>query len=813
MKKLLVLLGILFCAFCSSLSTINISSPLDTAASMVSPKQAAEKNVSPITGEVYRSSVLDYFGENAYRVNADASNYVKVTVVDSGQVRPLSSEYPNKTVFSDYAHLSFTITASVNNSKRNRYQTKLLDRYPVSGGDKRITRLNHRVHRGVMFMDLSRDGDTYEYHAPIFFDKNKTLNDVVISQDGDYHFFFLLQIDLLPYVIHYTIPVRSMCYVTDETGNLQLRTFGSYTDSIRLKTVTNDVTIYLVNYDSVNYSVTRQRYYGQLLNNNNGSEGTTYVIEVESNYGYLLCDHFEFKVTDPKEPEVYLYNFKRQIAENYYEVEGSLKISYEHYVDPFDFKVFYAKIIEESDPVFEEYRNEITEGGVYLLEMRAYFNGVQHGNSTKIITVFVSAYDSPSFNRDFLAGNRFNNFLTKWLEVYDSTNDEYYCFHESDYNNAMRLAMSIENSKVLRIGGTIQYLGKQYGDEVLLTFDLEANATANVKTVYYDPYASREEKNFDASLFDGTRYLNEDFAFMQKSRLETNRVEIYNDYCHYYLDFNHPISEYDIPDGEYAVKETDLFGNATVYPAIVDRTSPELILIANDDYQIHPGNGQTYTVNYFSVSSFFDAHDDYAVLKINDEYFIHDEWTDALFHEPGEYYVRAYDRNNNMLAFNVEIRAHSVISYSVSDGVASFDLPSHIDITKWTVNGEVVAPGSDVVLSEIPQRIEARYVEDGEVYAYVVTLSIESAKSVHYADNYETTSTTLTRYPHRESIIIISLVAACLLALFGIGILLGVGDDEPENPVSSKPSSSHVTKPGASSIKRFNKNKGGHKDE
>ena len=91
---------------------------------------------------------------------------------------------------------------------------------------------------------------------------------------------------------------------------------------------------------------------------------------------------------------------------------------------------------------------------------------------------------SPNHNYEILSGNRYNNFITKWYEVYNEKTDEYYCFHMAEYNKAYDLAMTLEKEKVSYYGNKYLYEDEFYYSSVDMADALnEAAAKRDRKSV------------------------------------------------------------------------------------------------------------------------------------------------------------------------------------------------------------------------------------------------------------------------------------------------------------------------------------------
>jgi hypothetical protein len=202
-------------------------------------------------------------------------------------------------------------------------------------------------------------------------------------------------------------------------------------------------------------------------------------------------------------------------------------------------------------------------------------------------------------------------------------------------------------------------------------------ASANVRTVYYDPGAEAIEKYFSDAAFDGTVYLNSDYIFARTSPAETNRVTLTDkDGAVIEIDFFTPVSAYNLASGSYTVCEEDIYGNKTEYTVIVDRDVPKLYLNLNGE-RVEVQSHNVYTARYFALSELIDALDDYALASVTEdatgktEYFLASECENAVFTEGGTYTVRTYDRNGNSESLMVSLEGERQWSLNVGSNATT----------------------------------------------------------------------------------------------------------------------------------------------
>ncbi len=292
--------------------------------------------------------------------------------------------------------------------------------------------------------------------------------------------------------------------------------------------------------------------------------------------------------------------------------------------------------------------------------------------------VDVEDYAKPTVNYEALSAPRFNYAKTKWYEL--EYNGETHCFY--DYDSATRFAMSIEDEIVK---SESSFRGQYYNsfseiciiynkydgnheakiaairhntdDNMVLTEVMNNRAAQRIKANYFKCDDNTSRLFEEASMFDnGHLYLDDEFCFVQKGEWESSLIKYRN--CATgetgTLPYGVPISQTGLPDGKYEIIETDRYGNQTEYTVYRDLSAP-VVMIAQNGGSVCQAIEKSYSVDYFSVASFADEYDPWAVLKINSDYYVGNEIPE-VFYESGNYEISCYDRNKNVTSFSVNIK-------------------------------------------------------------------------------------------------------------------------------------------------------------
>ena len=351
----------------------------------------------------------------------------------------------------------------------------------------------------------------------------------------------------------------------------------------------------------------------------------------------------------------------------------------------------------QSEPVYKGYYtsgDELNEAGDYIFVLIKY-NGATYSSVLFTTTYYITLipYDNPEYNKDILQNPyRFNNFVSKWYEVYDFKNERILCMADESeaYEAAMALEFSRRTTKTLSnvtmfidyaklAPGEIPVAGEYYvyynefeGCELIyfsesnLTKAMNYNAKANSKLTYFDMLQNPIERVFDLELFTNDYYLNADYIFASKHPTIIYKLE----YEHlgsgdsgeifYNFDTENGVgyieaNKYFTKHGIYKITETDIYGNFVVYYVTHDINAPDIYITLNDGASQKAIDGETYSVSAITFNSFVDDLDSQAVIKIGDKYFTQAELNGYTLTKAGVYSVYAYDRNLNKIGFTVII--------------------------------------------------------------------------------------------------------------------------------------------------------------
>ena len=634
---------------------------------------------------------------------------VDVKVTDHGGV---TKDGRGNLVFSNYATLSISFNtkdssmeivgtdATVVSERSYSYDGKYV-------GKSKKQELKKKVGYGAIVTSrASADGDR-EIFEPLFAESYGVgINELRLTKDGDYHVVILLTVKesgvKKKIAIEYVIPIRTKLYITDEAGEYHVKDEGAYYDAVKLDALQRPDVMIKVNDVTVPD--------GYVLR-----EKGVYNIKVYGN-GYL-CENLNFEIfsKDDEHAYIYLANSRKQLDSISYECESYFSVRWSSN------RSTYMTYWKDSDP--EKTYNytsgeKLTEVGTYVFTLHI----PSLSGEEKTFLVNLVENDDPTVNYNTLHANRFNNFKTKWYEVYDEANDNYYCFAMNEYVAAYDAAMTLERAGVVDYGMYYTYKNMKYTDKILLTEDINKNAEANIKEVYYDPADERIEKYFSDRNFDGTVYLNPDFQFVRTSPAETDKVTLISPRGEKInVSFFTPISTYKLDSGVYTVVEEDRYGNKTEYSCVVDKIAPEITISLNGkDTEAH--DKMTYTGRYFALGEIIDELDPYAVVSVDygngsenrKKYFYRDECNGAVFFEPGFYTVRVYDRNGNETRLTFNIPDEKQYSLTVDGKGAKLVLKGeNVEATAIVVNG--------THMSDLSGKREWSFEARDEYVEYIVT--------------------------------------------------------------------------------------------
>ena len=517
---------------------------------------------------------------------------------------------------------------------------------------------------------------------------------IALTEDGDYHINIFFEASYngvtQKYVAQYTVPVRTSIFVTDESGEYHVKDSGFYYDAVKLDFADRKDVVVTVNgvYAGNGYVI---------------SKPGTYSVCV---YGAgFLSEKFTFRVHSQNYDHIFLRgkNLTAVLGEGIYQAESYFSVDW--LTNMADVVAYYS--YNGGDTVKYEKDTVISEPGAYTFSV-----STASGKETQYMAVMLVPDTCPSHNLNVLSGNRFNNFITKWYEVRDNESGEYLCFNINEYYKAYDAAMSFEERKVTYYGNRYVYGDMQYATSDAVSRAMSEAAVKNIKLVYYDVDNSTVEKQFSNNLFDGTVYLNGDFKFMCPNTAETSSVILIDENGGIHpIAYNTVMDSYSLCDGKYTVVESDKYGNEIEYSVVIDRTAPS-VHITTDSGVIEIENGKTYTVSRFSVSALSDALDPYALVCVdNTDFALANELTGDTYGERGRYFIKAYDRNGNVVRCTVNIeREEQIYKRSDSDSAVFISLLNGYSAQGLKINGTVtdLNGGGDVKLDKSAELQDAR---------------------------------------------------------------------------------------------------------
>lgn len=579
-------------------------------------------------------------------------------------------------VYSNYAMFDIKLNFNSNNKK-------------IAGADVKVSKdtcdwndtpyaqkgeTEHPIAYGAIYVTRTDGyGEVFQY-TPMFSTGNTDVSNLFFNEDGNYTIYVLFETvkngSRQNHILSWSFRVRSSIFVMDkETGCAIKNSHISGRDAVIDYANRTGVEI-----ECQKNGTSIRAYDGFVMKADHGAQDT-YSFTVK-NRGFV-CEKFDFFI-DAKNPSEKLYfaNLRKQLGPISYEAEGWFYLTWEEYPNnPITVTCEYYNY-ENEKPMITEYAKKKVLDGLGLYHIK-----VQMRTATVEYWVEVVGTDSPSYNYNALSANRFNTFKTKWYEVYDDTpivnewgeatsenQNRYLCFDVSEYSRAYNAAMTIENSSVLDSGTGYVYNDRAYADRIELTAAMnEYVFENNLKVQYYDPenysLSADSDRVFSSAAFDSSLYLDDAFQFVSSHSSETYSViaTAENGQAHS-LKFFVPIAEQNLPDGKYTIEETDVYGNKTTYTVLRDKSAPSVTLRRTDATVISLQNLETYQVDgSFSVESFTDTFDAYAVLKIVKPdgyvcYYYQEEYKGIVYQQKGTYTIQAYDRNQNIVSYFVNVR-------------------------------------------------------------------------------------------------------------------------------------------------------------
>lgn len=547
-------------------------------------------------------------------------------------------------------------------------------------GDPETDTEQYIAYGAVSAIRVNGDGSTTKY-TPMFSKGNTSIAEQIYNIDGDYTIYVFFQTkkgnDIQKHILSWSFKIRTEIFLTDEETGYAIKNSGISSKNVVVDYANRDETLSQISQKvQVECILNGYRYIdiadGTVLEARSGSSDK-YRFTVKAN-GFI-AETFEFTIdTDNIQEKLLFANLRKQTGEVSYEAEEYFYIIWEENPNnPIHINIEYYNVSapieydENGEQILPKQLIENYQPGDMLDKLGPYYIYAESKTYKFECWVEVVAADNPSYNYEVLSANRFNNFKTKWYQVYDRINDRYLCFDMAEYWRAYNAAMTIENSTVDRTSGSIYYNGVYYQDNIDATAAMnEYVFSQNLKTVYYDSndFSNDDEsiRTFSSTAFDGTIYLNDEFQFVQQNGAEVESVTATGENgTEYKIKFFTPISEQNIPHGKYLITETDKYGSQTSYTVYRDKNAP-IITVKAEGEQIIAYNGQEIIAeDSFTILDLSDEFDDFAVLKViapsgEIQYFYQDEYRGIAFVQNGKYNIFAYDRNNNSIEFSVTVR-------------------------------------------------------------------------------------------------------------------------------------------------------------
>ena len=623
---------------------------------------------------IYESNITSFNSSSKYNGKQISSN-ISISDVVTLEIKSSGGNHidgSGKLVYSNFVEATFNFNISSNHKLIGTDTTIIkdtntnIDKSWVSK-DNDIELDSH--HFGLMLVSKENGYGHHDVEQPVYLDNvSGSSATLYFTEDANYYVRFFLKTKTngegkQKTVIEFMIPIRTSIYLKDITGIYDVKDNGYYYNSVMIDTAKRknvSVKVNGVNYN--NGDILRNFGNYEFVVESNGFISEKFKFEIYNNLN-RICPNFS--------------NLRRKIGDKIYEAESYFSVSYQ--------KIEGLKATFSKDYGVEtsfEPNQKFTEPGYYELKF-------EHKESNYIVKYMILLVhsDNPEYNYNILNQNRFNNFKTKWIEVYDSTNESYYCFDLSEYSLAMACALSIERDKIIDNGYNFEYYGKVYNRISDLTNELNEKAKNLLIIKYYDNNEPKQVKRFSNILFDGTIYLNPDFMFQSVHLSESYKVQLISeDNTVIYVDFNTPISTYNLSSGKYTVVEADAYDNKTEYDVIIDNDKPVLVL-ETDKGTVNCEDNKVYNCRYFSVNKLIDSLDDYALVKVNDNYYLKNEITEAIFTNQGSYSILTYDRNNNSLDFSINITNDKLYDISEDENMYHIILKDNVNIDKVYING------------------------------------------------------------------------------------------------------------------------------
>lgn len=642
--------------------------------------------------ELVTQSFVTYRGNSQYNgatigSHIGADDFAKLEITDDGGTH---IDGTGNTVFSNYVIFKIDLLFNTQTKAIGNTGVKVAndscdwnDMDKANGykyGNKETDTEQYIAYGAVCAIRTNGDGSLTKY-TPMFSKGNTSISEQIFNVDGDYTIYVFFQtqkgIDIQKHILSWSFKIRSKIFLIDEDTGYVIKDSGISSKNVvidyanrneTLSQISDKMHVECIQNGNRNVDISD----GCVLEARSG-QSDKYDFTVMAN-GYI-AERFEFIIdTNNIQEKLFFGNLRKQIGVAHYEAEGYFYMTWtENQNNPIQVDIEYYDVDapitydEDGEPISAPRITERYSAGDRLDKVGPYYVHALSRTYEFKCWVDIVAEDNPSYNYEVLSAKRFNNFKTKWYQVYDRINDRYLCFDMDEYQRAYNAAMTIENSTVNRSTGSMYYNGVYYADNIDLTVAMnEYVFSQNLKIVYYDPNDFNDDdesiRTFSSAAFDGMIYLNDEFQFVKQNGAEVESVVATSeDGQEYPIRFFTPISEQNIPHGKYTINETDKYGNQTSYVVYRDKRAPT-VTVNIGGMPIIAENKQELTSNgSFVILNFEDDFDAFSVLKIvspsgNLSYYYQDEYKGIAFVEKGKYHVTAYDRNSNVADFSVTVK-------------------------------------------------------------------------------------------------------------------------------------------------------------
>ena len=418
----------------------------------------------------------------------------------------------------------------------------------------------------------------------------------------------------------------------------------------------------------------------------------------------------------------------------------------------------------------------LTNDGIYKFELTD-LAGNKSTFEIEIDTV------KPSFNKDAISSEKVLP-ITKWYRVeYDDNTKSF-----ADYDSALSYARELEMAKYVtryyladvtefnqyhlvatngnpaeevKPGYYYRYKSMSndatelyYFDEELLTEALNSYAKAFISDInYYKLDKDNEYGLFDDNMFDNIftdvsgveAPIANQYVFKSTDSIKVTARLVGTDEARDVL-FDIPFGEQFSKSGLYLITESDKANNITTYYVYLDKSAPELDVIAevfgeNSSKILHVSKTSiepisAYYYKSFNIESILDA-DTWATIAITKnretKYYSYGDELPSLT-EGGKYTISVYDRLDNSYEFNLFIVGNeATVTFAENDDSTSVDLDIKLEQEfDALVSLEVYRNGVKIE-GITTENLHYTFNKGG---LYVVTLKDNFGRSIEHSYNF-----------------------------------------------------------------------------